>query len=233
MLLEETRAAVARDHQPPVLREASRWLARLTEGRYASITTAIDEARLEVHDADGAIWNPERLSRGTREQVFLALRLALIRDLGRHDVSLPIVMDDALVNFDDVRARSAARVLVEFVAEQAADRQMLVLTCHEHVAKTFHEAGAHVRSFSDPRPLWDRRPAPLPKPVRLAPAPAPAPEPEPVPQAAPVPIMTEPAATDGDLWPAEAFFFGGGSQPHRSAPHRPADRGGRRRRSRR
>jgi len=160
--------------------------------------------------------------------VFLALRLALIRDLGRHDVSLPIVMDDALVNFDDVRARSAARVLVEFIAEQAADRQMLVLTCHEHVAKTFHEAGAHVRSFSDPRPLWDRRPAPLPAAVRLAPTPAPAVEPSP----ASAPIVTEPPATDGDLWPAEAFFFGaGGSPPQQSAPHRAADRGGRRRRS--
>ncbi|MFM7206502.1 MAG: AAA family ATPase, partial [Planctomycetaceae bacterium] len=142
VLLEQTRAAVARDHQPPVLREASRWLARLTDGRYPSITTAIEEARLEVHDADGEIWNPERLSRGTREQVFLALRLALIRDLGRHDVSLPVVMDDALVNFDDARARSAARVLVEFIAEQAADRQMLVLTCHEHVARIFAAAGA-------------------------------------------------------------------------------------------
>ncbi|MFM9024812.1 MAG: AAA family ATPase, partial [Planctomycetaceae bacterium] len=134
-LLEETRAVVARDHQPPVLREASRWLARLTDGRYPSITTAVDEARLEVHESDGRAWNPERLSRGTREQVFLALRLALIRDLGRHDVSLPVVMDDALVNFDDARARLAARVLVEFVTEQGAGRQMLVLTCHEHVAE--------------------------------------------------------------------------------------------------
>jgi hypothetical protein len=153
----------------------------------------------------------------------------LIRDLGRHDVSLPIVMDDALVNFDDVRARSAARVLVEFIAEQAADRQMLVLTCHEHVAKTFHEAGAHVRSFSDPRPIWDRRPAPLPAPVRVVPAPTPAPAPEPVAE----PIVTASPAMDGDLWPAEAFFFGGGvSTPHQSAPHRAANRGGRRRRSR-
>jgi uncharacterized protein YhaN len=232
ILLEETRAAVARDHQPPVLREASRWLARLTEGRYASITTAIDEARLEVHDADGAIWNPERLSRGTREQVFLALRLALIRDLGRHDVSLPIVMDDALVNFDDARARSAARVLVEFIAEQASDRQMLVLTCHEHVAKTFHEAGAHVRSFSDPRPIWGREPASRPPRVAVRPEPAPVVI-EPV--AAPEPIVAvvpAPPADDGDLWPAEAFFFGGAAvtSAARAAPRRAASRGGRRRR---
>jgi hypothetical protein len=232
ILLEETRAAVARDHQPPVLREASRWLTRLTEGRYVSITTAIDEARLEVHDAEGAIWNPERLSRGTREQVFLALRLALIRDLGRHDVSLPIVMDDALVNFDDARARSAARVLVEFIAEQSADRQMLVLTCHERVARTFHEAGAHVRSFTDPRPLWDRRPEPLPPPARIVVRPDPPPQVvEAV--ATPAPIAPPPpSAADGDLWPAEAFFFGGqGGPPARPAPRRPADRvAGRRRR---
>jgi hypothetical protein len=231
ILLEETRAAVARDHQPPVLREASRWLARLTEGRYASITTAIDEARLEVHDGDGVVWNPERLSRGTREQVFLALRLALIRDLGRHDVSLPIVMDDALVNFDDARARSAARVLVEFIAEQAADRQMLVLTCHEHVAKTFHEAGATVRSFSDPRPIWGREPAPRPARVAVRPEPAPVVI-EPV--AAPEPIVAvapAPSADDGDLWPAEAFFFGGRSSAPaaRPASRRPASRGSRRR----
>ena len=226
VLLEQTRAAVARDHQPPVLREASRWLSRLTEGRYPSITTAIDEARLEVHDTDGEIWNPERLSRGTREQVFLALRLALIRDLGRHDVSLPVVMDDALVNFDDARARSAARVLVEFTAEQAADRQMLVLTCHEHVARTFAAAGAHVRSFSDPAPLWGDV-APLapatavvvapgvasgPRALPPEPAARPAREParvvEPVVMAAP-----EPAADDGTAWPAEAFFFGGSRSP--------------------
>jgi uncharacterized protein YhaN len=204
VLLEQTRAAVARDHQPPVLRDASRWLARLTEGRYPSITTAIDEARLEVHDADGEIWNPERLSRGTREQVFLALRLALIRDLGRHDVSLPVVMDDALVNFDDTRAKSAARVLVEFVAEQGADRQMVVLTCHEHVARTFAAAGAHVRSFTDPAPLWERIAAPRviepsPPPVVVAPPPAPAVKPEPRP---------EPQSHTTDLWPAEEFFFG-------------------------
>ena len=205
LLLAETRAAVARDHQPPVLREASRWLARLTEGRYRSITTAIEEARLDVHERDGTIWNPERLSRGTREQVFLALRLALIRDLGRHDVSLPVVMDDALVNFDDERARLAARVIVEFIAEQGGDRQMLVLTCHEHVARIFHEAGGHVRSFTDPAPLWGRLPAP--------------PRPAPSPVTPPVPTVHEPrrdpappAGAPGP-WPAEEFFFGRGREP--------------------
>ncbi|MFM1904405.1 MAG: hypothetical protein RLZZ440_2305 [Planctomycetota bacterium] len=216
-LLEETRAAVARDHQPPVLREASRWLARLTDGRYHSITTAVDEARLDVHERDGSVWNPVRLSRGTREQVFLALRLALVRDLGRHDVTLPLVMDDALVNFDDARARSAARVLVEFLAEQGGDRQMLVLTCHAHVATMFHEAGACVRSLSDPDTVWG--PRPKAKPVAVKPEPVIV---EPEPPASPPPRKATEPPPASDLWPAEAYFFGPDASQRPTVPRRPA-----------
>jgi uncharacterized protein YhaN len=147
-LLERTRADVARHHQPAALIEASHWLAQLTEGRYVQITTAADEARLDVHDAAGVIWNPERLSRGTREQVFLALRLALVRDLHEQGITLPVVMDDALVNFDDRRARAASRTLVEFMNDRNGDHQMLVLTCHAHVAALFREAKATVRTLS-------------------------------------------------------------------------------------
>jgi len=167
-LLEETRDGFARDHQPAVLREASRWLERLTEGRYASVTTSIHEARLEIHDGAHAVWSPDRLSRGTREQVFLALRLALVKDLERRGVHLPVVFDDALVNFDDQRAHAAARVLAEFAAERPG-RQFLVLTCHAHVATIFAAVGAHVRSLSDPRMAWD---LPAPRPVPPVPVPA-------------------------------------------------------------
>ena len=146
-LLERTRAEVARHHQPAALIEASHWLARLTEGRYVQITTAAEEARLDVHDAAGTIWNPERLSRGTREQVFLALRLALVRDLHEQGITLPVVMDDALVNFDDQRAKAASRTLVEFMNDRNGDHQMLVLTCHAHVATLFRAAKATVRTL--------------------------------------------------------------------------------------
>ncbi|MFM8891599.1 MAG: ATP-binding protein, partial [Planctomycetia bacterium] len=212
-LLEETRLAVARDHQPPVLRDASHWLSRLTEGRHTAITTTIDEARLEVHDRDGATWKPERLSRGTREQVFLALRLALVRDLERHGVQLPLVMDDALVNFDDERARSAARVLVEFLADQPGSRQMLVFTCHAHVAEIFAEAGANVRSLSDPRRDW-RTTRPRGE-VVVAPQAPPA---EPT---LPLVVVEPPEVSESGIWPAEQFFFsptGGYASLHHGQP---------------
>ena len=211
-LLEETRAAFARDHQPAVLREASRWLARLTEGHYVSVTTSIDEARLEVHDAEGSPWSPDRLSRGTREQVFLALRLALVRDLERHGVHLPVVIDDALVNFDDARALAAARVLMEFVGDEPGKRQMLVLTCHAHVARIFTEVGAAVRSLGDrasgwpqPRGLPEREAASSRRPrERKRPRVAVA-EPEPV-----EPRRPGEERVAESTWEAEEFFFGRG-----------------------
>ena len=224
-LLEETRLTVARDHQPPVLRDASYWLARLTDGRHTAITTTIDEARLEVHDRDGGVWKPERLSRGTREQVFLALRLALVRDLQRHGVRLPLVMDDALVNFDDERARAAARVLVEFVSDQPGERQMLVFTCHAHVASIFAAADATVRSLSDPARDWRPTPRPVPRPApapELRAEPSPAPQPGPEPHAPAVSRTITPPVSfdevDADAWPAEHFFFspsGGYAALHR------------------
>ena len=211
LLLEETRAVVARDHQPPTLRDASHWLARLTDGRYTRITTTIDEARLEVHESNGQVWQPERLSRGTREQVFLALRLALVRDLQRHGVMLPVVMDDSLVNFDDSRAQSAARVLMEFVSDQPRERQLLALTCHAHVARLFAAVHASVRSLSDPSARWTA--APLPPPTPPAPEPAisiiPAPAPS-APSAQTQQHVAIVAETSGGSWAAEDFFFSGG-----------------------
>ncbi|MFM9025108.1 MAG: ATP-binding protein, partial [Planctomycetaceae bacterium] len=115
------------------------------------------------------------------------------------------VMDDALVNFDDARARLAARVLVEFVTEQGAGRQMLVLTCHEHVAEMCRAAGAVGRPLSGGA-RSPRRAPPRPAPVVVEPV---------MPLPAPVPVVPPPVAAPG-AWPAEEFFFGG------VAAHEPA-----------
>jgi hypothetical protein len=56
-------------------------------------------------------------------------------------------MDDALVNFDDQRAQAASRTLVEFMNDRNGDHQMLVLTCHAHVASLFQAAKATVRTL--------------------------------------------------------------------------------------
>ena len=196
-LLTETRRRFLKEHQPPVLLEASTWLEKLTGGRYRQITAVADEAVLMIEDNDGIHWQPERLSRGTREQVFLALRLALVADLERAGVRLPLIMDDALVNFDDERARYAAETLVHFASERG--RQMFVLSCHAHVVDLFARAGAHIRGLDgswvaapahEPEPTPEPEPAPAPPEPTRARAPEPEPEPAPpAPEPEPEPVV--------------------------------------------
>ena len=96
-------------------------------------------------DFTGASKQPAELSRGTREQLYLALRFGLIREFGDHSERLPVVVDEALVNFDPGRARLAA----ESFAELSQTNQVLVFTCHPATADMFAEAaGAQVVDIS-------------------------------------------------------------------------------------
>ena len=78
------------------------------------------------------------MSRGTREQLYLALRFGLILEFGEHAERLPVVVDEALINFDPERARYAA----EAFARLAETHQVLVFTCHHFIVDLFESVGA-------------------------------------------------------------------------------------------
>jgi len=144
--LDSIRADYERNRQPEALREASGYLERFTEGRYRRVWTPLGEDVLRVDDAGGRALPVEVLSRGTREQLFLSLRLALAGGYARAGAALPLVLDDVLVNFDAARAKAAARVLRDFAAE---GHQLLVFTCHEHIVKLFRTLKVAVTELPD------------------------------------------------------------------------------------
>ena len=86
-------------------------MAKLTSGQYRRIWTPLAHDVLLVETADGQSLPVDVLSRGTREQLFLSVRLALVATFARRGVNLPMVLDDVLVNFDVGRAQRAAEVL--------------------------------------------------------------------------------------------------------------------------
>lgn len=141
-MLELIRSDYEEHRQPETLVEASRYLERLTRGRYPRVWTPLADDVLLVDNADGESLAVENLSRGAREQLFLSVRMALVATFARRGVSLPMILDDVLVNFDDGRARIAASVLTEFAQE---GHQLLIFTCHEHVWRMFKEIDADVR----------------------------------------------------------------------------------------
>lgn len=197
--LEHVRRVFERDHQPIVLREASEHLARLTRDRYTRIWAPLDRPVLLIDNAAGETIEVEKLSRGTREQIFLSLRLALVAAYARRGCRLPMVLDDVLVNFDQDRAAAAAMVLRDFAA---AGHQILFFTCHEHIYKLFkslkvacQELPGHIAAVAelpaDVKPPARRAPRPR-APRKTAPAVVAPPEPAPPVEPAPLPAVEPP-----------------------------------------
>ena len=140
-LLEKTRQKFERERQPRVIQHAQDFFSSVTGQRYNRLYAPIGEQTITVTDATGASRQPSELSRGTREQLYLALRFGLIREFGEHSERLPVVVDEVLVNFDPERARLAA----ESFGELAETNQVLVFTCHPATRDMFADvAGAQV-----------------------------------------------------------------------------------------
>lgn len=127
-LVRRAVAKFERDHQPEMLREVSRLFSRLTGGHYPSVRRRLDrEGTLLAIQEDGTEKHPAQLSTGTREQLYLAIRLAYVQEYCRHNEPLPLVLDDVLVNFDESRADNTLRVLKDL----SKKLQILLLTCHD------------------------------------------------------------------------------------------------------
>lgn len=150
-LMDKALRSFEENHQPAMVASVSDLFRRLTHDRYASIRRRIDGGQqLTVVDRDGQEKSPNELSTGTREQLYLAIRLAFVLHYCESHEPLPIVMDDVLVNFDRQRARETLAVLNEL-----SDRvQILFLTCHDHML----DLGREVGLTDEPIYLTDHRP---------------------------------------------------------------------------
>ena len=126
-LLARSRAAYEEAHRPAVVQAAERHFTAWTDGRYRRIIAPLGSSIESVERSDGSRVSLAALSRGTSEQLYLALRFGLVeRFVETSGESLPIVMGDILVNFDDDRAALAARS-IESLAETC---QIIYFTCH-------------------------------------------------------------------------------------------------------
>ncbi|CAK1225906.1 ATP-binding protein [Fructobacillus fructosus] len=107
-----------------VFEQAGAYLAQLTEGAYQRIL--LNDGSINVFDSAGQLFRAIELSSGTRDLLFLAIRLALSTSVHREE-PLPLLIDDALVHLDHQR-RQAALVLLQ---ELATEQQVLFWTFDE------------------------------------------------------------------------------------------------------
>ncbi|HVG07423.1 MAG TPA: AAA family ATPase [Thermoanaerobaculia bacterium] len=119
------------ENQAPLLRRAADLFSTLTLGRYAGLQTDFgdDDEPVLVGIRDGKQVRVEGMSEGTRDQLYLSLRLATLEKYLDHAEPLPFVVDDILINFDDRRTQAALSVL----AELSKKTQVILFTHHERL----------------------------------------------------------------------------------------------------
>jgi hypothetical protein len=157
-MLELIRETYESKRQPETLKEASIYLDRLTEGKYPRIWTKLVGEELLVDNENDETIPVDKLSRGTREAVYLSLRMALVGAYARRGALIPMVLDDVLVNFDGHRAHCAAELLCDFARN---GYQILMFTCHEHMRDLFHSLGADVRTLPHHKDVVESHATPL------------------------------------------------------------------------
>lgn len=131
--LTSANTALQTRFSPELGRRAAEIFRELTDGRYTAVTLdrafhlAAEPAGDSVH-RDAAL-----LSAGAADQLYLAVRLAICDLVLPEESRAPIVLDDALANFDDARCAAALR----YLRSAAQERQILLFTCHGREAEFF------------------------------------------------------------------------------------------------
>lgn len=131
-LVTSAMATIRAEQQDPLIARAGELFTATTLGEFAGIETDIDEKGHPVvvgRRTNGCTAAVANMSDGTRDQLFLAFRLASLENYAGAAEPLPFVADDILVHFDDERSRSMLNLLAEF----GKTNQILLFTHHRSV----------------------------------------------------------------------------------------------------
>jgi len=142
-LLEQARQVYEEERQPSVVQKADQFLRLMVNDRYRMVS-ALGEEAIQL-EADNLERKHEHFwSSGLSDQVYLATRLGLAYEFGKHSEPLPLIFDDVLVRFDATRRRTAAAALLDVAAHQ----QVLLFSCHPEVVSAVQDVW---QSVTEPR----------------------------------------------------------------------------------
>ena len=147
LILEQRIEDYRKKNQAPVLARAGELFSKLTMESYANLRDELDDTGkpilLGVRPNDEEVFI-DGMSDGSRDQLYLALRLATIEQHLSKGEPMPFVVDDILIGFDDNRTR----VCLEVLSELAASTQVLLFTHHRRVLELADAIDAEAGIFS-------------------------------------------------------------------------------------
>ncbi|AIE85426.1 YhaN family protein [Fimbriimonas ginsengisoli] len=122
------------ENQGPILQKAGERLATLTGSDFSDLVARVgdsDQVELFAVRSDGSQVSIPGMSEGTRDSLFLALRLASLEERIARTPPLPLILDDVLIHLDDRRTGFALRALADF----ADSAQVILFTHHRHIVE--------------------------------------------------------------------------------------------------
>ena len=127
---------------PQLAELASGYLSIITDGAYNELLINRDmQISIRIPQTQSLNQDPERLlSKGTVDQIYLSLRLAMVKTMSEDAESVPMVLDDPFAHYDDARVKSAMKLM----AEVGKSSQVLLFTCREDVVRAAEEVGARI-----------------------------------------------------------------------------------------
>ncbi len=141
-VLGESFANVRRSYGKALEEKTLNNFSYLTDGRYKSVgLTKSFDMTVEQNGVFG-MHEIDYLSTGTCDQAMLSMRLAVCELIGENE-PIPIMLDDALSNYDDKRTKTA----LEFLKNYSKNTQVLLFTCHNSVSNLSKEIGVEPKNL--------------------------------------------------------------------------------------
>lgn len=128
--INQTLGRLKEQKLPSVLAQATNYFSFLTEDKYSSLN--IDGDRFIAITKDNMRFSIGELSQATKEQAYLALRLALANEKAKQ-ASFPFILDDPFVHFDTLRTSK----VVQLLRKIQRNHQILFFSCQERMKVDF------------------------------------------------------------------------------------------------
>ena len=123
--LEQANTILQNRFSPALGARTAEIFSALTGGRYGKVLLSRDLSLSAEEAGDPMSRSILQLSQGAADQLYLAVRLAICGMVLPAEKRVPLILDDALVTFDDTRLRAA----LDYLLAESAQRQILLFTC--------------------------------------------------------------------------------------------------------
>jgi len=135
-LLDEIEEGFKKEMRPDALKKADEYFQKFTQSAYAIYGVGDESSFLAFDCQQSSVKKLHELSRGTRIQLLLAIRLGFIASVEKEKKIVPLILDEAAAHADDDRWRAIAEVLTQ---EANEGRQILYFTCQQFVREAWKQ----------------------------------------------------------------------------------------------